>query len=130
MNNSNPTNNLPPGFLKGQIMINVTLLQGWQYVVNTFIGNTSGALYDQFLSCQTQINALLAATPPSNLSTIKIVIPISLVNTLKYALATYDYQMYPPNSIPYMDCQESVSSVYDCYSIAYYTGPINQVFIY
>jgi|GEM_PF-5786306 hypothetical protein len=111
-----------PQFLAGHILVDRGMFSSWLPVVSYLIPLTTGALNSQLTDVQTQITNLLASTPDPSIIASKIVIPIDLVNDFKFALATFDYQFNGVNRNDYRDTVEEVGSVFDVYSIAYFSG--------
>lgn len=124
-------NNMNTGtFLDGNILIPVTMLQLWLKTVNFLTPMTSGGLNEQFSDCATEMNVLLASVPQPQINASKMIIPFLLVNELKFAFATYIYQSGPFNSQDFIDTEDNIASVFDCYSITYWNSAPGTLVIY
>lgn len=119
-----------PQFLAGQIMIPKSMLQSWLPVVNLLIPMTSGQLQVQLTSVANQITNILATPPNPQLNVTNIVIPISMINDFKFALATFDYQFHGLPRNDYTDTVQEVGSVWDAYSVGYFNSYPGTVIVY
>lgn len=124
--------NLSGAFLSGNIMVDRVLPISWKEVLDYVTPLTTGALAEQFEEAQTQLNALLAATPSPSINVKEIVLPISLVNDLNNSFKIFGLQY---GNLPwnlFQEATEEISSVFDDYSTAYYQSPPppNGYFVY
>lgn len=113
-------------FLSGRILLDVTMISSWLETINLILPQTTDVLNEQLTDVQTEINALLATIPQTNVVSGKAITSISLVADFKYALASVEYQFHGnvPRYNDYMDTTDEVDSVYNQYSITFMTnGP-------
>lgn len=117
-----------PQFLAGQILVEISMLQSWLIVLNIITPLTTGVLNTQLTDCTVDLTALLAAPPNPLIVPTKIILPVSLLAEIQYALAIFEYQFNGINRQDYFDMTNNVHSVYDQYSITYFTsGPLKLV---
>lgn len=118
-------------FLDGRVLVNSSMLEEWVVVLNLILPQTSGDLSDQLLDCKTQLVSILNAMPNASIAAGKVILPVDLLNEIKYALAIFEYQFNGFNRQDYFDMVDNVHSVYDQFSIWFYnTNNPSQLMIY
>lgn len=117
-------------FLDGNVLVPISLPTDWIVALDRIIPGTTDGLNELLTDARLDLETLLSAPHNPSIVVNKIVIPIILINELKYAIAVYEYQLNPFNAQVYFDMVDNIHSIFDQYSIAYYNGGIGKLLVY